>query len=70
MGLAFFVGVVVGEGVVDGEGAMVRVGVGALVGIHVGILVGIVVGVALNMTFLSSINRGLNAGWSVSTAGD
>jgi hypothetical protein len=39
-GLAFFFGVVVGEGVTGGDGVIVSVGVGILVEIRVGILVG------------------------------
>ena len=41
IGLAFFCGVVVGDGVTVGEGVHVTVGGGILVGIRVGILVGI-----------------------------
>ena len=40
IGLAFVVGVLVGDGIAVGEGTNVTVGVGNLVGIRVGILVG------------------------------
>jgi hypothetical protein len=60
-GLAFTLGIVVGNGVTVGKGVTDTVGVGLLVGIRVGSFVGIVVGVELSMAFLSSINLWLGA---------
>ena len=68
-GLVFFFGVVVGDGVAEGDGAIVSVGVCVLVGMRVGILVGIFVGAAFTTAFLCSTNCWLNSGWFVSTAG-